>query len=89
MQRECQFVSQNTEAGKALTTECGFEPATPEVCVADDPEAGAVVEGSSEAAALQVAVVSCDRLNLQEVGHRSSLSISQTRGKPVGITSPA
>ena len=37
-----------------------------------------------EAAALQMAVVSRDRLDLQEVGHRSpSFSIRQTRRKPV------
>jgi len=39
--------------------------------VADDPHPGAVVEAAGEAAALQMAVVSRDRLDLQEVGHRS------------------
>jgi hypothetical protein len=36
-----------------------------------------------------MAVVACDRLDLQEVGHRSSLSLRQTRGKPTCRSSSA
>jgi len=89
VQWECQFVSQNTEGRKDLPAERSFEAITPEMCVADDPQAGAIVEGSVEAAALQMAVVACDRLDLQEVGHRSSLSLRQTRGKPTCRSSSA
>ena len=68
-------MSQKTDGRMDLPADGRFEAVAPEVGIAHDPQAGTVVEGAAEAETLQVAVVSRDRLDLQEVGHRSSASL--------------